>query len=143
MITRLVTIPGIKRTISGALDAIALPLTVIPGAESLVLPIQAVSAFFGGTGLIQATKQKTIGKFKLSSLASVFSVLTLIAHAVPSLHPFLPLLQKLAALSGAVAVGSLKSPLVQEVEKTLCEPIAVVLGKKSTVKKKPSIGKKN
>lgn len=142
MLSNLVTIPGIKRTISGALDAIALPLSAVPGGDALVLPINSVSAAFGGTGLLHATKEKTVKKFGLSSIASVFSVLTLIAHAVPALQLYLPILQKLAAISGAAAVGSLKKES-NEIPENLLKEVNLKIVKKPAIKKKVAIGKKS
>ena len=141
MLKKLVIVPGIKRTIAGILDAVALPLSAIPGGEALVLPINSVSAAFGGTGLIQATKQKTVQKFGLSSIASVFSVLTLIAHAVPSFQIYLPLLQKLAAISGAAAVGSLKTNVTAEALPVSKSKKVVPISEKAKLKK--GLGKKS
>lgn len=143
---KLIALPGIKRTVSGILDAVALPLSAIPGGDVLVLPINSVSAAFGGTGLIHATKEKTVKEYGLSSIASVFSVLTLIAHIVPAFQIYLPILQKLAAISGAAAVGSLKTNASFESVQPLPASKAIVekvVPIREKVKIKKGLGKKS
>lgn len=97
---------GIKRLVAAILLPILELLKSIPGTGELIMAVEAIAALFGVTGLAHAAKARTISRKKLLSTAALLAILLEIAQLVPALHPYIPLLQKIAALFGAVAAGS-------------------------------------
>lgn len=96
---------GFKRLIAGLLAAVTAAVTVNPQLAFLAPYISYIATFFGITGLAVATYKGTLTKFKVPSLAAAFQVLLEVAKTIPSLLPFVPLLQMIAALFGVTALA--------------------------------------
>lgn len=97
---------GLKRLIAAALSVLLGLVPVFPQAQLLINVLQWIAGLLGGVGVVQATAVGTLSQAKLSSLASVFAALVTIAQFIPALAPYIPLLEKLAALFGAMGVGA-------------------------------------
>lgn len=106
MLSNLFSSVGLKRLISAALSALLGIAPQFPQVQPLILVLQWLAGVLGGVGVVHAVSVGTLGKGKLSSLASVFATLALLAGYVPALAPYAHILQELAALFGAAGVGT-------------------------------------
>lgn len=97
---------GLKRLLSAILLPIVEVLKSIPGTAEIIAALEALAAVFGITGLAHATKARTVGRKKLVSIAALLAILIEVAQFVPGMQPYIPLLQKIAAIFGATAVGA-------------------------------------
>lgn len=84
--------------ISGIMEALGYPTSF--AADS----VQAAAAGIGGIGIAHSVVDKKKNFFKHYGLATIASLLA-IARFIPVLAPYVPLLQELAVLFGATAVG--------------------------------------
>lgn len=96
---------GLKRHLASVLAAVLEVLRVVPGAEQIVLWLEKAAGALGLVGLGHAAAKGTVSRFKLAGLSSLVSTIILLAYFVPSLQSLVPVLQKVAALLGAAAVG--------------------------------------
>ncbi len=96
---------GLKRLIASALCAVIEVLRSIPGTGEIVAVLEALAGVFGVTGLAHAAVAKTVSQKKLAGVASLIAILIIIAQYVPALQPYVPLLEKIAAILGSAGVG--------------------------------------
>lgn len=99
---------GLKREIAGIIQSLILVISPIPGLGFLVPILTVASAILGGTGLIHAGILGSFLNRIFSTLASVLAIAILIAAQIPAALPYIPLMQKLAALLGAAGYVSKK-----------------------------------
>ena len=100
----LLRVSGTKRLIASLLQALGTALHTVgsPHAELIAQLIDALAAFFGATGLAQAsTKKGSLLKFGFASLASLIAI----AQYIPLLHPYLNILQEAGVILAGAAVG--------------------------------------
>lgn len=97
---------GLKRLIASALCAIIEVLRGIPGTAEIISVLEALAGAFGAVGLTHAAAAKTVTRKKLTGIASLIAILIIIAQYVPALQPYVPLLEKIAAILGSAGVGA-------------------------------------
>ena len=97
---------GVKRHLASVLAAVLEVLRAIPGTEQLVFSVEKIAGGLGIVGLGHAAVKGSVSRFKLAGLSSLVSTLILLAYFVPSLQEFVPVLQKVAGVLGAAAVGA-------------------------------------
>lgn len=95
---------GTKRLIAAFLSSLLEVLRAIPAAANFVSVIELVAGFFGITGISHAVLEKTVATKKLASFAAILAAVVALAQFVPQLQPFLPFLQRIAALLGSGAM---------------------------------------
>ncbi len=97
---------GLKRYIASALSVVVEVLRAIPGAEGAVSAIEMIAGFFGITGIGHATVSGGIDKKILATASSAIASLIALSYFIPALAQFRPILEKVAALLGAAALGA-------------------------------------
>lgn len=96
---------GIKRRLASYFSAILEPLRLIPGADAIIAGLELTAGGLGAAGVAHAG---VAGEFKGKKVISAGALLALVislSHYIPELAPLIPLLQKLAALTGGAALG--------------------------------------
>jgi hypothetical protein len=78
----------------------------VPQVQPIIVVLQWLAGLVGGVGVVQATAVGTLSQAKLSGIASILAALVAIAQFIPALAPYVPLLEKLAAMFGAMGVGA-------------------------------------
>lgn len=101
----LFTSEGTKRKIAAVLSLALDVASMFPGTDQIVLAVQYIAGIFGVSGLVHAGASGSLSKHALAGLSAALATLILIARFVPKLEPLIPVLQHLAALLGAAAVG--------------------------------------
>lgn len=96
----------LKRYISSALSVITQIMLSIPELVPYVYIVDWIAGLFGITGVVHSTAGGTISKAKLGYAASFVAFLITLAQFVPALEPYVPFLQKLAAILGAAGLGA-------------------------------------
>jgi len=97
---------GIKRLIASGFAAVYSLLASFPETASLLPILLQIAAFFGITGVAHATVAGTVPKFKLATVSAVLSIVIGVAYFFPQFEAVIPLLQKIAGLLGAGALGA-------------------------------------
>lgn len=97
---------GLKRYIASLLATVVEVLRVIPGSQEVISGIELAAGLIGITGIAHASSAKTLSKKKLLTASSLISFLIILVPYFPEAAPLLPLLQKAAALVGALGVGA-------------------------------------
>lgn len=96
---------GLKRKIAGYFSAVLEILRYTPALTQFVPFVETVAGIFGVAGVAHAGAAGTIDKQKVLSLASIVAALVSAATFIPILLPYVPLLQKLAGILGAIGLG--------------------------------------
>ena len=96
---------GLKRQIASLLLVLIELARSTPVLSGYVIVLEQLATLFGATGATHAAIAGTLDKHKVSSIASILAVLLGIGTFVPALTPYLPILQKIASLLGAVSLG--------------------------------------
>lgn len=97
---------GLKRKLASALAVVLEVVRYIPEAAPFVAILEQIVAGLGGAAVAHASTAGTVSKFKLATASSVLSFLLGMSYAVPALAPYRAILEKLASLVGAAALGS-------------------------------------
>ena len=96
---------GLKRLIASYLSIIIEVLRAMPGTAEVISTIEVVAGLFGITGIAHAGATGDLTRKKISTAAAALAGLVFVARFVPALAPFIPILEKIAAMLGAAAVG--------------------------------------
>lgn len=98
---------GVKRLVASLLSVIVEVLKAIPGAGEYITVVDMIAGFFGITGISHAAAiPGALTRKKLATASAAVATLTAVCLFIPPLAPFIPYLQKLAALFGAAALGA-------------------------------------
>jgi len=101
---------GLKRKVAGFLAALGPVIAQNPELAFLIPYVDWLAGSFGLAGLGHAAVNgKSLKEVPAATLASVFSVLLLLTHVVPSLAPYSELVRLLAGLFGVTLVLSGKT----------------------------------
>ncbi len=97
---------GIKRQLASILAVVISIASSVPGLEVLVGVLNYINVALGGTAVSHAVVAGTVTKHKLVTLASILSLIAGLGAYIPSLAPFIEILQQVAGLLGAAGVSS-------------------------------------
>lgn len=100
---------GLKRLIASYLSVIVEVLRSIPGTADVIHVLEVVAGMFGIVGITHAGTSGNITRKKLSTAAAALAFLIVLARFIPAMGPFVPFLEKAAALIGAASLGVLAS----------------------------------
>lgn len=96
---------GLKRLVASYLSIIVEVLRAVPGTAEIISSIEMVAGLFGITGIVHTGTTGDLTKKKLSTAAAAIAAVLFLARFIPAMAPFVPILEKVAALLGAAAVG--------------------------------------
>lgn len=98
---------GLKRKLTSLLQVAAALSAQIPGLQQYASVIENIAAYLGVGAVAHAGVSKTLNKVPLSTIASFFSALHILAESVPALQPYTSLIRMLATISAFLATGSI------------------------------------
>lgn len=104
---------GFKRTVAAALLVLIQLLNTLPGCEAWAQALVPIAALFGAAGITNASLAGTLSKAKLAGIAAAISILLFAAHFSPSLRPYVPFLEALAALFGTAGLTLVTPPVAK------------------------------
>lgn len=102
----LVQANGLKRKLAALLASLVKISATVPALQPYTIYLEWLSGLVGGAGLGHALLAGSWRKYLLSGLASLMSILLVASEHTPSLQPYVPLLQSITSLLGALGVGS-------------------------------------
>jgi len=96
---------GLKRRLASYLSLLLEFARSVPGLSEVIAIIEQVAGGLGLLGVVHAKAESTVSKNKVVSIGAILAAVIALSHFIPALAPLIPHLQKIAALSGAVALG--------------------------------------
>lgn len=103
---------GLKRRIASFIQVVIAFLAASgqPWATPAIQVLTWIAGAFGLVGVTHAAASGTVGKYSSASFSSIIGILLLIAQSVEKLNWLVPILQEIAAIFGAVSLGSAFKP---------------------------------
>lgn len=95
---------GFKRRLAALLSIVAELATSVPELSAIIPVLTWIAGFFGVTGIVHATTQKTVRRYGSTSIAAALAALLVFAKNYPPLEPFIPIIEKLILIFGAIGL---------------------------------------
>lgn len=97
---------GLKRKLAALLASLVKISATVPALQPYTIYLEWLAGLVGGAGLGHALFAGSWRKYLLSGIASLMSILLVASEHTPSLQPYVPLLQSIVSVLGALGVGS-------------------------------------